>query len=314
LSPDELARTCWFLTGATATGKTRYGLALARAIGAEIVSLDSMAIYRGMDIGTAKPTFAEQMQVAHHLIDVVDPHEEFSVAEYVEKAHQIIADIRRRGREALFVGGSPLYLKALLRGISPGPPADWSLRQEIASEAERLEPGALHDRVARIDPIAAAAIHPNDKRRLIRAIEVYVATGQPISHQQLHFEEERSSDECRVFVLRRSRKEQHQRINQRVDDMIERGFVEEVRQLTSDGKILGRTARQAVGYNEVLDFLNGKFHLAAMADRIKARTRQFAKRQLTWFRSLSECRFIDLAGERDEVEVAKAISETDVST
>jgi tRNA dimethylallyltransferase len=298
---------CWFLTGATAVGKSAVGLALAQRLGAEIVSLDSMAIYRGMDIGTAKPTLAQRAVVPHHLIDIVDPADEFSVAQYVDAAAAVVADVRARGKEVLFVGGTPLYLKSLLRGLFEGPPADWELREQIEEELEDVGQAALYERLTQLDPVAAANIHPNDTRRLVRALEVYRATGQPISHQQTQFEEGRPAEECRVFVLRRTRQEQHQRIERRVDWMIDVGLVDEVRQLMSMGR-LGRTARQAVGYREALEFLAGEYERDEMIERIKARSRRFAKRQGTWFRSLSECRFVDVAGEVDAAAVAEQIA------
>jgi tRNA dimethylallyltransferase len=282
-------------------------MALARAMGAEIVSLDSMAIYRGMDVGTAKPTPQERASVPHHLIDILEPDEEFSVAQYLEAAHIKIAEIRGRGREVLFVGGTPLYLKALLRGLFAGPPANWELREEIEREVGEVGSAALHARLEQVDPLAASTIHPNDTRRLIRALEVYRTTGQPISHQQVEFDEGRPAEACRVFVLRRSRKEQHERIDARVEDMLARGLVEEVRQLTAGERRLGRTASQAVGYREVTAFLAGDYDGQAMEAKIKTRTRQFAKRQGVWFRSLSECRWVDVAGEVDAEAVAAQV-------
>jgi tRNA dimethylallyltransferase len=299
---------CWFLTGATAVGKTGVGIALARRIGAEIVSLDSMAIYRGMDIGTAKPSAAERAAVPHHLLDIVDPAEEFSVAQYVDAAAATVADIRARGKEVLFVGGTPLYLKSLVRGLFDGPPADWQLRHEIEEELADVGQQALYERLVQVDPVAASHIHPHDTRRLIRALEVFRATGEPISHQQLQFEEGRPAAECRVFVLRRPREELHERIEGRVEAMIDAGLVDEVRRLTSEGRQLGRTARQAVGYREVLGYLTGEYDREEMIARMKARTRRFAKRQGTWFRSLSECRFVDIAGRIDVDTVAEEIA------
>jgi tRNA dimethylallyltransferase len=298
----------WFLTGATAVGKSGVGLALARRLGAEIISLDSMAIYRGMDIGTAKPTAAQRAAVPHHLIDVVEPAGEFSVAQYVDAAAATVADVHRRGREVLFVGGTPLYLKSLLRGLFDGPPADWELRLEIEAELASVGQAALHERLTQVDPVAASVIHPHDTRRMIRALEVYRATGEPISHQQLTFEEGRPAVECRVFVLRRKREELHCRIERRVEAMFEAGLVDEVRRLTSDGRVLGRTASQAVGYREVLALLAGEYGRDEMIERIKARTRRFAKRQGTWFRSLSECRFVDVAGKADAEAIAEDIA------
>jgi tRNA dimethylallyltransferase len=301
------AADCWYLTGATATGKSAIALALARALNAEIISLDSMAIYRGMDVGTAKPTVEQRAIVPHHLIDILEPDEEFSVAQYLDAAHAKIAEIRGRRREPLFVGGTPLYLKALLRGLFEGPPANWELRHEIEREVAEVGSAALHARLEQVDPLAASAIHPNDTRRLIRALEVYRATGQPISHQQLEFDDGRPAEACRVFVLRRSREEMHARIDDRVDEMLARGLVDEVRRLTGGGRRLGRTASQAVGYREVMAHLAGEFDERTMRAKIKTRTRQFAKRQGVWFRSLSECRWVDIAGEADAAAVAAQI-------
>lgn len=298
---------CWYLTGATAVGKSQVGIALARKINAEIVSLDSMAIYRGMDIGTAKPTKEEQAQVPHHLIDIVDPSEEFSIERYLDAAHAAIADIKSRGREVLFVGGTPLYLKALLRGLSSGPAPNWEMREEIAAEVAEVGSAALYERLEQLDPLAASQIHPNDTRRLIRALEVFRTTGSPISHQQLHFEQGTPAEECKVFVLRRPREEQHQRINERVEQMFERGLVAEVENLIAGGMQFGRTASQAVGYQEVIEHLNGGDY-EAMVEKIKTRTRRFAKRQGTWFRSLCECRFVDITGEVDPEQVANQIA------
>ncbi len=291
-------------------GKSHVGLALAQRLGAEIVSLDSMAIYRGMDIGTAKPGPAEQATVPHHLIDICDPDEEFSVAQYMDAAERVVRDIRGRGREVLFVGGTPMWLKCLLRGLFDGPPANWELRQEIEREAATLAPGELHKRLELVDPLAAAQIHPNDTRRLIRALEVFRTTGEPISHQQLEFDESRTAEECRVFVLHRERGEQHQRIEDRVDKMLADGLVDEVRELTAGGNQLGRTASQAVGYQEVLEYLAGESGEPTMTEKIKARTRRFAKRQGTWFRSLSECRWVEVAEHETAECVAATIQDT----
>jgi tRNA dimethylallyltransferase len=304
---NSLVDNCWFLTGATAVGKTDVGIEMARQLDAEIVSMDSMAIYRGMDIGTAKPTAEERTAVAHHLVDIVDPDEEFSVAQYLEAVHHAVSQLQTRGKAALFVGGTPLYLKSLLRGLFEGPPANWELREEIEAEVARVGQEALYTRLQQVDPVAAAQIHPHDTRRLVRALEVYRATGEPISHQQVEFEEGRSAQECRVFVLRRSREEQHARIERRVDRMIEQGLIDEVRRLTAKGQSLSRTAAQAVGYREVLDYLAGRQNLHETVERIKARTRRFAKRQGTWFRSLSECRFIDVTGEIDAAQLASQL-------
>lgn len=286
------ATDCWFLTGPTAAGKTQVALELAERIGAEIVSLDSMAIYREMDIGTAKPTREQRARVPHHLLDVVNPVEEFSLAEYVDAAHVAAEEIAGRDKEVLFVGGTPLYLKALLRGLYSGPPPDWQFRQEVAAEVERVGVEALHERLAQIDPLSASKLHPHDRRRIIRALEVYRATGRPLSHMQTQFERGRTAEETRVFVLQWPRPLLHGRIEARVDRMFAGGLVEEVQQLTERYPALSRTASQAVGYRETIAYLAGERSLEETIERVKVRTRRFARRQETWFRSLSECRFV----------------------
>ena len=299
---------CWFLTGPTASGKTRVGIELARQIGAEIVSLDSMALYRGMDIGTAKPGADDRAAVPHHLIDVIEPHDEFSVAQYVEAAHGAIGAIRARGREVLFVGGTPLYLKALLRGIFEGPPADWQLRERLRREGLERGPGALHRRLAEVDPAAAARLHPNDTRRIIRALEVYSKTGRPISEHQRQFDRARPADACRVFVLDWPVDALNARIDARVEAMFAAGLIDEVQRLLRGPRPLSKTAAQAVGYREVIAQLRGGPDRAETAALVKKHTRQFAKRQRTWFRSLSECRFVPVAGRIDSPDVARRIA------
>lgn len=298
----------WFLTGPTAAGKSAVGVELAHRIGAEIVSLDSIAIYRGMDIGTAKPTLAERCEVPHHLIDLVDPWEEFSLAQYVEAASQVAAEIAGRGRQVLFVGGTPLYLKGLLRGIFQGPLADWDLRRGLADEAKQHTGNWLHERLAAIDPVAATRLHPNDARRLIRAIEVFEKTGRPISELQQQFEIGRPAADCRVFVLDWPREELCRRVDQRVEQMFSAGLVEEVRGLLTGPHRLSRTARQAVGYREVIEHLEGRHNLAETLALVQLHTRQLAKRQCTWFRSLSECRFLSVAGRIDPAAAAHQIA------
>ncbi len=306
-APPSLAK-CWFLSGATAAGKTGVGLELAERINAEIVSLDSMAIYRGMSIGTAKPTAEQRARVPHHLLDLVDPTEEFSVSQYLAAAEAVAAEIRHRGREPLFVGGTPLYLKTLLRGLFEGPPADWDFRREVEAEAERVGLEALHRRLEQVDPVTAARLHPHDKRRIIRALEVYRQTGEPISHMQLQFDEGQPASQRRVFVLQWSRADLHRRIDERVSAMFAAGFVDEVRGLLDRYGSLGRTASQAVGYREVIEYLEGVTDLEETIRRVQARTRQFARRQETWFRSLSECRFVAMETGFDTQRVAVGIA------
>jgi len=309
METDECFQACWYLSGPTASGKTGVGLELAQRMNAEILSLDSMAIFRGMDIGTAKPTAEEQAQVPHHLVDLISPAEEFSVAMYQAAAAEKIADIRARGKEVLFVGGTPLYLKTLLRGLFEGPEADWEFRRQVEEELREVGQAALHKRLLQVDPISAARLHPNDTRRLMRALEVYKLTGQPISHLQMQFDEALTPDECRVFVLERPVEELHQRIDQRVEQMFQRGLVEEVQGLVDRGQVFGRTATQAVGYREVLAHLRGECSLSEAMEQMKTRTRRFAKRQRTWFRSLAECRMVSVSQEESDLAIAERIYE-----
>ncbi len=336
----DVIRNAWFLTGPTAAGKSAVGVELAERIGAEIISLDSMALYRRMDIGTAKPTADERRRVPHHLIDVLEPHEDFSLAQYIEAANRAAEQIAEggkgdsphlperpegccaqmgtvpfssafppspSGKQVLFVGGTPLYLKGLLRGIFQGPPADWQLRRRLVDEAHREGETWLHQQVANIDPASAARLHPNDTRRLIRAFEVYEKTGRPISEWQRQFDVGRPAAECRVFVLDWPKEELHARINERVDGMFAAGLVEEVRGLLSEPRPLSRTASQAVGYREVIEHLAGHRNLAETIALVKQHTRQLAKRQSTWFRSLSECQFVPVARPFDVAATAHVI-------
>lgn len=303
----NLAQDCWFLTGPTASGKSAVGVELARRINAEILSLDSMALYRRMDIGTAKPTPEQLACVPHHLIDVIEPHEEFSLAQYIETATRCAADVLARGRQVLFVGGTPLYLKGLLRGIFEGPPADWDLRHRLADEARRNGAEWLHQQLSKVDPAAAARLHANDSRRLIRALEVYEKTGTPISQWQQQFDVGRPASDCRVFVLDWPKAELHARIDRRVDEMFSAGLVDEVRQLLDEPRSMSRTARQAVGYREVIEHLEGRHDLAAAIALVQQHTRQLAKRQCTWFRSLSECRFVPMNDQLTSPAVAQRL-------
>ena len=299
--------SCWFLTGPTASGKTSAALVLAERIGAEIISLDSMAIYRGMDIGTAKPSLEQRSQVVHHMIDILDPNESFSVAEYLARAHRIVDEIRQRGNKALFVGGTPMYLKVLLRGIFGGPAADWEFRQQVEEQIELHGKQALHRQLAMVDPVSAHKFHPNDIRRVTRALEVYHLTGEPISHQQQEFESQNKSNKKFVFQLSWPRDVLHQRIEKRVVAMFEAGLVREVQQLLESYQELGRTALQAVGYREVLEHLKGERDLDETMQQVVYHTRRFARRQETWFRGFPECQQVTMTNEMTPEEVVDTI-------
>ncbi len=298
------------LTGPTGSGKTALGLELAERLGAEIVSMDSMALYRGMDIGTAKPTRAERSRVPHHLVDVLDPWESASVAWWLERAAACCRAIEARGKRVLFVGGTPLYLKALLHGLFDGPGSDAALRERLTREAEVSGPQVLHERLARVDPAAAARLHPNDVRRVIRALEVWELTGQPISCRQRQWpqrkdeggrrkdEPERLSGSSfllppssfpQILWLDLPRPELYERINRRVEEMFAAGLVEEVEGLRHLPHPVSREAAQALGYKEVFAHLDGQASLAETLVRVQTRSRNFAKRQVTWFRHLPGC-------------------------
>ncbi len=272
------------LTGPTASGKTPVGITLAERLDAEIVSMDSMALYRGLDIGTAKPTRQERNRIAHHLIDVLDPWESASLAWWLQRAAECCQAIAKRGKGVLFVGGTPLYLKSVLRGIFQGPAADPQLRSRL----EQQSGAELHARLSLVDPAAAARIHVNDVHRLVRALEVLELTGRPISDWQRQFNRVRPRP-LPALWLDWPRTQLYARIDRRVDQMIDAGLLDEVRRLAAQPRALSKEARQALGYKELLDHLEGKHDWPATVERIKTRSRNFAKRQLTWFRHLPEC-------------------------
>jgi tRNA dimethylallyltransferase len=266
--------------------------------------MDSTTIYRRMDIGTAKPTMAERGGVPHHLIDVIEPWESASVADYLGWARDAIAGIEGRGKRVLFVGGTALYLKALLRGLFVGPGSDPDLRRQLEQEAEASGDAALHARLAGLDPTTAARLHPNDRRRVVRALEVIALTGQPLSSLQVEHQRPAPST-VPVFALEPPRDRLYNRIDRRVLAFFDAGLVEEVRSLQAGERPLGPVAAQAIGYREVLAMLAGEATLPETIERIQARSRQFAKRQATWFRGLEEVRAFPVGPD----EAPEAISE-----
>jgi tRNA dimethylallyltransferase len=292
MRPDVF-RNSLVLTGPTASGKSALALELAGALNAEIVAMDSMTLYRGMDIGTAKPTAAERSRVPHHLLDVLDPWESASVAWWLQQAAVCCRDVAARGRQVLFVGGTPLYLKALLYGLFDGPPADSAVRDRLEAEAAREGTPALHARLLRDDPTSAARLHPNDLRRVVRALEVLELTGQPLGAWQTQWRERpaRVAEIApRCFCLEIDRENLYKRIDARVEHMVAAGLLDEARALRTLERPLSREAAQAVGYREAFDYLDGRTSIGEMLARIQTRSRQLAKRQLTWFRALPECR------------------------
>ena len=270
-----------FIVGPTAVGKTDIAIAVAEAIGAEIISADSMTVYRQMNIAVAKPTPEQLKKIPHHLIDVADIREEFTVARYRKLALAAIREIHERGKIPLIVGGTGLYIKALTQGLFQGPAADWKLRKNLRQQ-EQQRPGSLYEELERIDPAAASKLDPHDLRRIIRAIEVYRLTGKPISSIQTQWE--RKETECLKLGLTMERAALYRRIEQRCDQMLEEGLIEETRQLIELGIEQNRTAMQAIGYKELIQWLRGRITREQAIADFKTASRRLAKRQLTWFR------------------------------
>ena len=292
-------RDCWFLVGCTATGKTAAGLHLAELIGAEILSLDSMAVYRGMNVGTAKPSPEEQRRVPHHLIDLVEPSATFSVAEYLAAAQAAADEVAERGKQVLFVGGTMLYLAALLRGIETGPPPNAAMRAELQEYVEEHGAAALHARLAKVDSAAAERLHPNDVKRVIRALEIVAAGNGDCRPANEHLATD--SGASRVFWLDRPVEELNRRIDARVDAMFAEGLVAEVETIAAADAGFGPTSAKALGYAEVLALLRSEYDEDQARQKIKTRTRRFAKRQRTWARSLGECRSVAFEGDANQI-------------
>ncbi len=297
------------LIGCTAVGKTEVALRLAERHDAEIVSVDSMQVYRRMDIGTAKPTTEERRRVPHHLIDVVEPSESFSAARFVALADAAIADVAARGKRVWVVGGTALYVKALMEGLFEGPPSDPVFRERFRARLAELGAPALHAELTAVDPQAAQRIHPNDARRIERALEVHHLTGVPISELQRQWDQGRTRYDCRTFVLTRGREDLNRRINARVRQMFEAGLLDEVRRLLAEPAPLSEQARQALGYAEVIEHLGGGPDLDRTVEQIKIHTRRFAKSQRTWFRSFRDARRVEVEPDTNVDTVVAAIDE-----
>ncbi|MHC4387947.1 MAG: tRNA (adenosine(37)-N6)-dimethylallyltransferase MiaA [Planctomycetota bacterium] len=284
------------ILGATASGKSRLAFNLADHIGAEIVSIDSMKVYRRMDIGTAKPPKEARAAIRHHLIDVVEPSNSYGVGLFLEHGAAAIKKIKRRNLPVVAVGGTALYIKALLYGLFEGPSADESIRKKLQKDARAKGLIPLHRQLEAVDPITAERIHPNDAKRIIRALEVYELTGMPISSLQQQWKHEMNHDWV-IIGLRREKDAANRRINSRVKKMIADGLVDEVKSLLAEEEPLSRQARCAIGYAEIIDHLNGKISLQDAIELIKKNTRRLAKNQRTWFRSFENVRWLDIQPE-----------------
>jgi tRNA dimethylallyltransferase len=289
------------ICGPTASGKSAAALALAQHFGAEIINADSMQVYKYMDIGTAKPSSEERRLVRHHLIDILYPDEEFSAALFREEARRTIAELSARGKKAMVVGGTGLYIKALTSGLIRGGEVDPAIRSRLQAEAQAKGRENLYRRLEEVDPAAAARLHPHDTYRIIRALEVYERTGRPISAlRQRHLFQEEPFHVLKIGLLT-ARGDLYQRIDVRVDAMIRKGLREEVRHLLEIGYAPAIKAMQSLGYKQMTAHLQGKYDLAEAVRLIKRDTKRYAKRQITWFKSDIKIHWVAYPQERDGV-------------
>lgn len=297
------------ITGPTATGKTEVGVLVAEKIDGEIVSADSMLIYRGMNIGTAKPTTAEMRDIPHHLIDIVEPDQDYSVALYQKQARAVIEGILERRKIPILVGGTGLYVGAVIDNYDfSGARGDESLREGLLKEAMDNSPESLHLRLSEVDPHAASKLHPRDTRRVIRALEVYYLTGKPISSYQKMGECDQPVYNLFMFGLTMERGRLYRRIEQRVDKMIVAGLVDEVRRLLQRGYSPELTSMRGLGYKEIAAYLSGESSRDQAIEILKRNTRRFAKRQLTWFRRNNRIQWFDMDQYSDHKAVAQEIT------
>lgn len=282
------------LMGPTAAGKTDLAIELTQQLPCDIVSVDSAMIYRDMNIGTAKPSMAELAIAPHRLIDIRDPSESYSVADFCDDAQQEIAAIQAQGRIPLLVGGTMMYFNALQQGLAELPEADVKVRQQLATEAEQIGWSAMHEKLQQIDPLAAEKIHPNDPQRIQRALEVFEITGQPISELQSQAQQQVQDDQFINFAIAPDdRSELHRRIALRFDQMLQNGFIEEVEQLFKRGDLSPELpSMRAVGYRQVWDYISGISVYDDMRELGIIATRQLAKRQLTWLRGWPEVNWL----------------------
>lgn len=290
-----------FLVGPTASGKSAVALALAEKLGGEIISVDSMQVYRGLDIGTAKPGTDERARVPHHLIDVVELTAPFDAAKFVEHARLAETEILARGRVPIFCGGTGLYLKAYLEGLGAAPPPDSVVRAELEATPLDLLLRELQQR----DPTTYERIDRQNPRRVVRALEVIRLTGQPFSEQRAEWRPPATAQPSTLLGLQRSPADLHARIHARVDEMFARGLVEETRALLPHGLEQNRTAMQAIGYRQVVEHLRGERPLADTIELVKIKTRQYAKRQMTWFRRQLSVQWIPVEAHADAASVVE---------
>lgn len=291
------------IVGPTASGKTKLSIELAKEINGEIISADSMQIYKYMDVGTAKADAEEMQGIQHYLVDEVTPDEEFSVARFQEKAYQYIEEILQKGKVPIIAGGTGLYVNSLIHNINfTETTSDWELRERLKKEAEEKGNQYLHDKLREVDPEAAGKLHVNDVKRVIRALEVYEYTKMPISYHQEISRQNPPRFNYILIGLKMDRQKLYDRINRRVDIMLEKGLVEEVRKLVQRGYDRNTVAMQGLGYKEILAYFRGEMTLEEAVEIIKMDSRRYAKRQVTWFKRYENIHWVDLdeCGDFDE--------------
>lgn len=281
-----------FIVGPTAIGKTSLAANLARRINAEIISADSMQIYKGMKVLSQAPSVKEKRKARHHLVELLDPRKEYSVAVFIEKATGVINSIIKRGKIPMIVGGSGLYIKGLIDGLFPSPEADLKFRARMAKFAEKYSCKKLYAKLAYIDPMAAKKIHPNDLRRVVRALEIYHSTGKTMTELKASTKGIKDRYAIKMFGLIRPREEMYSQIDTRVDKMFGDKVIAEVKRLKR--KRLSKTAKAVLGFTEISDYLHGRCSLDEARERLKMNTRRFAKRQMTWFRANDKIKWFDM--------------------
>jgi tRNA dimethylallyltransferase len=297
-----------FIAGPTATGKTAVGVQVCKILDAEMISADSMQVYRGLDIGTAKATRDEMQGIPCHLIDILEPNEEFNVARFIKLADEEIAKIHENSRRCVIVGGTGLYLKGLLYGLFDAPARDEIIRKVLRDRMTKEGPANLHKELAQIDPITAARVSPSDRNRIERALEVYQTTGIPISEIQSEWTNPKPRYPFKMYVLNLPRCDLYNRINSRVDQMIDKGWIEEVEHLLNRWPTENLHCLKAIGYREIASHLKGDLSKEVMIEEIKKNTRRFAKRQLTWFRKMNGVQWLSMKNHSHEEVAMKIVS------
>jgi len=281
-----------FLIGPTGSGKTEVSVMLAERINAEIICCDSMQVYRGFDIMTSKPSAALEKKIPHHLFDIKDPDQDFSVAEFREQALEVIKKVHKKGKVPLFVGGTGLYVTALVDGLFKAPGANWQLRSQLLEDAKQSGNEALFERLKKADPDTAAMLHPNDLRRIIRALEIWYITGSKMSELKRSTTGIASEYDIKLLGLNIDRQRLYERINDRAEEMFANGVIDEVRAVRKKWD-LSLTSAQALGCKEIIGLLDGDYALDEAKDLLKRNTRRYAKRQLSWFRRDDRIRWVE---------------------